>query len=202
MRVDHVIFGVADLDVARRRFADEFGLEAQTGGEHPQLGTRNCLVPVGEGQYLELMAVADPDPARPLPRFLTARIAAGDRAIAMCVATEDLDAVAARLSLEVVAGERRTPDGDVVRWRMAGLEAALGPERLPFFIDWMDGGPGLDRSLNRHCGGIAWVELGTEPGRFGQWVGAGAELPARFVDADPGPVAVGVRRDEDVVVVR
>lgn len=197
-----MIFGVADLDAAVRRFAEEFGLEAQAGGEHPQLGTRNCLIPVGGGQYLELMAVADPDLARPLPVFLAARIAAGDRAIAMCLAPDDLPGVAARLSLEVVAGERHTPAGEVVRWRMAGLESALGPERPPFFIDWMGGGPGLDPSLNRACAGIAWVELGNEAGRFGRWVGDRAGIPARFVDAENGPVAVGVRRDDDVVVVR
>lgn len=200
MRVDHVIFGVADLDVARRRFADDYGLDAQAGGEHPQLGTRNCLVPVGDGQYLELMAVAAAD--RPLPRFLTARLTEGDRPVAMCIASNDLDADAARLGLDVVAGERHTPAGNVVRWRMAGLDAALGAQRLPFFIDWMGGGPGLDPSLNSACSGIAWVEVGGDAERFGQWVGDGGGLPARFVGGEPGPLAVGVRRGGNVIVVR
>jgi catechol 2,3-dioxygenase-like lactoylglutathione lyase family enzyme len=202
VRVDHVIFGVADLDAARQRFADEFGLHAQFGGEHPQLGTRNCLVPVGASQYLELMAVADPASAHPLPRFLTGRIGPGDRAVAVCLAPDDLDTVASRLSLAIVAGERHTPGGDVVRWRMAGLEAALGPERLPFFIDWTGGGPGLDPSLNQDCQGIAWLEVGNELTRLGKWVGEDAALPIRWVDDESGPVAIGVRRGDKVIVVR
>jgi hypothetical protein len=148
------------------------------------------------------MAVADPDGLRPLPRFLTTRLAAGDTAVAMCLAPDDLDAVAARLTLEVVTGERHTPAGEVVRWRMAGLDAALGLERLPFFIDWMAGGPGLDPSLNRDCGGIAWVELGNDVTRFAGWIGEDSSIPARFVDGDPGPLAVGVRRGDETTIVR
>jgi hypothetical protein len=199
MRVDHVIFGVADLEHAVRHVSERYGLGAQTGGEHPQLGTRNCLVPVGTGQYLELMAGADPGSSHPLPRFLAAAVAGGDRAVAVCLAPDDLDAVATRLSLSIVDGERRTPAGAVVRWRMAGLEAALGPDRLPFFIDWQGGGPGLDPTLNADCGGIDWVEIGGDPTRLRQWLGDDG-LPVRFVDRGPGPRAVGVRRGDDVVV--
>jgi hypothetical protein len=202
VRIDHVIFGVADLDAAAERFADRYGLAAQAGGEHPQLGTRNCLVPVGAGQYVELMAVADPHSGHPLPRFVVERIAGGDRPVAVCVAPDDLDAVAGRLSLEIVDGERHTPAGAVVRWRMAGLEAALGPDRLPFFIDWRGGGPGLDPALNRDCAGIAWVELGGDAARFRLWVGDDGLLPVRFEESEPGPMAVAVRRGDDVVVLR
>ena len=200
MRVDHVIFGVADLDLAVERFAERYQLAAQAGGEHPQLGTRNCLVPVGDGQYVELMAVADPASSHPLPRFLSAAIVTGDRPVALCIAPDDLDATAGRLALAVVDGERRTPAGAVVRWRMAGLESALGPERLPFFIDWGGDGPGLDPALNGDCGGIAWVELGGDPGSARRWLGDEAP-PLRFGDGGPGPLAVGIRRGGEILVV-
>jgi hypothetical protein len=35
---------------------------------------------------------------------------------------DDLDAVASRLGIEVGSGSRMRPDGQIVRWRMAGLD--------------------------------------------------------------------------------
>ena len=53
MRIDHVIYGTADLDGAAARFADEFGLAAARGGRHDGLGTHNQLVPLGDGCFIE-----------------------------------------------------------------------------------------------------------------------------------------------------
>ncbi len=196
-----MIYGVADLSEAVRHFAERFGLESSPGGQHPGLGTENSLVPVGHGQYIELMAVRDPSASHPLPAFLATRVAEGDRPVAVCVAPGDLDTVAARLSLEIVAGERRTPAGTVVRWRMAGLEAALGQHRLPFFIEWQGTGPGLDVAMNGDCDGIAWVVLGGDPAILEDWLGHDHSLPLHFGEGESGPLSVGVQRGTEILVV-
>ena len=61
-RLVQVIVLVEDLDVARR-WATGAGLVALDGGRHPGRGTANVIVPFGV-EYLELLAVVDPDEAR------------------------------------------------------------------------------------------------------------------------------------------
>jgi hypothetical protein len=91
----------------------------------------------------------------------------------------------------------------VLHWRLAGVERALGLERLPFFIDWQ----GAERTLEAQhgaaatTGGIAWIEYGGDAARLRQWIGP-ADLPLRMVDAEPGPRSVGLRRGEQILVVR
>src|SRR6266516_548110 len=74
VRIDHVVYGVSDLKDAVRRFAAEYELQATGGGEHPEFGTRNEIIPVGPGQYIELMAVADPSSRHPLALSLSNRV--------------------------------------------------------------------------------------------------------------------------------
>jgi hypothetical protein len=203
MRIDHLVYAVSDLGSAERRFAAEYGLTPSGGGEHPAFGTHNRILPVGYGEYIELMAVADEGSAHPLARAVSAAVRRGDGPLALCLRPESLDEVAARLRIEIVPGERHNPGGEVVRWRLAGVEAALGPERLPFFIDWQ----GAEESLDRRHGeaastdGIAWVEYGGDPPRIAEWVG-GDELPLRLGVGAPGPRAIGVRRGSESLVIR
>jgi Glyoxalase-like domain len=203
VRIDHVVYAVSDLERAETRFAREYGLEAAGGGEHPAFGTRNRILPVGSGEYIELMAVADESSKHSLARVVSEAASEGDRALALCLRPDSLDATAKRLGLDITPGERRNPDGEVLRWRLAGLEAALGPERLPFFIDWQ----GFEERLDRQhadaarADGIAWVECGGDRERLAKWIG-GDEVPVRVVDGEPGPRAVAVRQGADTVIVR
>jgi glyoxalase-like protein len=203
VRIDHVVYGVSDLREAVQRFAAEHDLQATGGGEHPEFGTRNEIVPVGEGQYIELMAVADASSRHPLALSLSNHVRERDRPLALCLRPESLDAVARRLEIEIALGERHNPGGEVVRWRLAGLGAALGPERLPFFIDWQGAEERHDREHAEAASadGIAWIEYGGNPNRLREWTG-GDEIPLRLVEADPGPHAIGVQRDSESIVIR
>jgi hypothetical protein len=203
MQIDHVVYGVTDLQRAARRFEDDFGLRATDGGEHPDFGTRNRIVSVGHGQFIELMAVADATSEHPLAAALSAWLQRGDRLVALCLRPDDLDATAARLSTPVIPAERHNPDGDVLHWRLAGVEAALGPERLPFFIDWQGAEEWLDAQHQEAASteGIAWVEYGGDAERLHEWTGD-VDLPVRVVDTEPGPRAIGLRRGAATVVIR
>ena len=202
MRIDHVIYAVSDLRDAAARFAQEYGLEATGGGHHPEFGTCNEIVPVGAGQYIELMTIADEDSRHPLALTLQQLIRDGDRLMAVCLRPANLDEVAKRLSITVTPGERHNPDGRVVRWRLAGVEAALGPERLPFFIDWQGAEAALDREHNEAAtaDGIAWVEYGGDAARLEAWTG-GHQLPFTIVEGARGPRAVALRRGTDTLVI-
>lgn len=140
-RLDHDIFGVRDIDAAVVRFRSEFGLSDMARAEHPEWGTRNAVLPVGRGQFIELLAVADQDADTPLVRGLKFLLRDGDRMVGLCLRPPDLDAVAERLSLRIIPGERHEDDR-VVRFRrtvprnvLTGRSSSSGTEPLSSMSD-------------------------------------------------------------------
>lgn len=206
MQIDHVVYGVQDLEAAATWVKQEFGLGSVPGGHHPGWGTGNRIVPLG-ASYIELLAPVDPAVAgqTELGRALLDVVAEGNRFFGWCISTEDVDAVAARLGLSVAAGTRERPDGTVLRWRSAGLDRTLVEPSLPFFITWdvpADLHP--SRTAADHVGtpqGIAWLEIGGDAIRVNEWLD-GSELPVRVVGGPPGVLAVAVATDSGEIVVR
>lgn len=201
MQIDHLVYGVRDLDAAVARFADEYRLHAVERGKHPEFGTANAVLPVGAGQYLELLAAADDAPAgHPVATLLSQLVAPGDRWLGTCLRPDDLDAEARRLQLEPRPARRVGSDGQELHWRLLAMEAALGPERLPYFIDWGENAPAHEAPDD--AGGFAWMELGGDEVRVRTWVGDAPSLPLRFRDgAAAGVQAAAIQRGDQVVVI-
>lgn len=191
LRVDHVLYAVGDLDDAAARLRAEHGLAALPGGRHPGWGTGNMIVPLGDS-YLELIGVVDPDEAAssPFGRYVAEFVAQGDRPFGWCLRPDDLDAVSERLSLVPVPGSRIRPDGTALRWRLAGLDAALGDPGLPFFIAW-DSPDHPGRAEAPHAVrplGVSWIQVGGAAARLRDWLGGepveGTDI--RFDEGAPG----------------
>jgi hypothetical protein len=203
--IDHVVYGVRDLDSAGRRLEGEFGLASVAGGRHAAWGTGNRIVPLGR-DYVELLGVVDERDAEasPVGRAVRELVAEGDRWLCWCVSTDDLDGTAARLGLEIDEGSRSRPDGTVLRWRSAGFSFALASPALPFFIAW-EVPPELHpgRAEARHRAepeGISWIEVGQEQ-RLAEWLG-GQGLEVRTVREAHGLRAVGIATESGEVVLR
>ena len=190
LRLDHVVYAVPDLDQAAIRFRQEFGLDSTEGGRHERWGTANRIVPLGD-QYLELVAAVDEPTAAETAfgRGVLERAAGGGGWFTMAAVADDLDAVASRLGIEVDSGSRTRPDGESIRWRMAGLDDPRREPWMPFFLTWdvkQDRHPGRARAGHGvRATGIAWVEVGGDAERLHAWVG-GDELPIRVSDGEPG----------------
>jgi hypothetical protein len=191
MWIDHAVLGVRDLDRAAVQLFERYGLSSVLGGRHPAWGTENRIVPLGES-YLELLAVRDPATAErsPVGRSIARAIGDEDHLIGWCVATDDIERVAAHLRLPVDEGERVLPDGDRLRWRSTGFMVHPDDLSLPFFIEWLipgDRHPGrADAPHAAKPDGIAWVEVSGHPSRLADSL-MGSDVPLRI---DPGQPAV------------
>jgi Glyoxalase-like domain len=190
MRIDHVIYAVADLDAAAVRIERELGLVASGGGRHEGLGTHNRIVPLGGG-YLELLAVADPEQAArsDFGRGLLARLArGGDGLLGWAVAVDDIDAVARRLGTAITTIKRAGLSA-----RLTGLAEAMREPYLPFFISRDPGVP--DPGTGGDAGGITKIELAGDPARLERWLNS-TRLPIRVGDGPPAVLAVAIGERE------
>ncbi|HEV2754947.1 MAG TPA: VOC family protein [Actinomycetota bacterium] len=204
LELDHVIVAVRDLDAAAARFEDDYGLTALAGGRHRGLGTGNRIVPLGNA-YIELMAVVDESEPSPLAHWVTRTAAAGDRLGALCLRTDDIDGVAARLGETPLEMVRTRPDGVTLRWKLAGLEQMLATPGMPFFIQWyVEPGEFPGRAPVSHrsgATGIAWVEIAGDEAALAERLG-GPGLGVRVVPGEPGVRAVGVATPGGEIVIR
>ena len=148
MQVDHVIVGINDLDAGMASLESLSGVRPVAGGEHPGEGTRNALMSLGDGTYLELIA---PNPREPIEledvRGLHALTAL--RPIGWAVGMKDINASRSLLGSHGFStsspdpGSRRLPDGSVIEWQTFGFDRFDHP-LAPFFIRWQQ--PGLHPS--------------------------------------------------------
>jgi len=140
VRIDHVIVGTNDLEAGIAEIERLTGVRPVVGGEHPGRGTRNALISLGAGTYLELLApnpkedVASSDVAelRALKRLKPLGWAAGTddpAAVRSALGSKDFD-----LSPQE-SGSRRRPDGSVIEWETFSYEEFEHPF-APFFIHW------------------------------------------------------------------
>ena len=140
---DHLLLGVSDLDLGIDWVRQRTGIRSATGGVHPGVGTRNALLSLGAGHYLEIIA---PDPLQSAYNFqIDVRSLKEPRLISFAAATSDIEstaAIARRAGHKVfgpAAGSRVVASGKTLRWRTLGVLNNLGSggiEPVPFFIQW------------------------------------------------------------------
>ena len=205
LRLDHVVYAIPDLDEAAVRFREAFGLDSTEGGRHERWGTANRIVPLGD-QYVELVAAVDETAAvrTGFGRGVLQLASGGGGWFTIAAFAEDLDAVAERLGLEIGSGARTRPDGEILRWRSAGLDDPRREPWMPFFLAWdvpEELHPGRARAGHGvRAQGIAWVEVGGDAERLREWLG-GEVLPIRVVDVPSGIHRVGISTADGGLVI-
>jgi hypothetical protein len=197
--IDHVILAVDDLQTAAARLLHATGLATAPGGTHPDWGTANVIVPLGE-EYVELVTVVDPELAAG-SGFGRRVAAAGDgELVGWAASVDDLDAVAARHGLDVVRGRRTLADGSTLSWTMAGADTALH-RGLPFFLRWDDPTTSPARATAPHRAqphGIRWIKTTTARAELDVWLGP-HDLDVRTVASGPARAGIAVGGGEVVV---
>lgn len=210
MRLDHIVFaaGPDGLAATAARLSKLLGEDFVDGGIHPRFGTRNRILPLTDGTYLELVEVLD-HPASdkaPFGQAVRARSELGGGWMGWVVAVEDITPLEERLGRESVKGNRHRPDGTELLWRQLGVKGLQSDPQLPFFVQW-ETDPALHPSAGS-TGNISLesLEIAGDPARVTEWLGAPVEQPLEDVKVDwvapngtPGIVAVAFQTPNGLV---
>ncbi len=200
MRLDHVSYaaGPDGLAGTAHRIGELLGEEFRDGGIHPRFGTRNMVLPLTQGTYLEVVAVLD-HPASdkaPFGQAVRARTQLGGGWLGWVVAVPDISRIEQRLGRESVQGNRHRPDGVELLWRQIGVKGLQSDPQLPFFVEWQS-----PDDLHPSAGAtgevrLATLEIAGDPHRVSDWLGNDVDGPLEDVEVDwvapdgsPGVVA-------------
>lgn len=210
MRLDHIVFaaGPDGLAATAARLSKVLGEDFVDGGVHPRFGTRNRILPLTDGTYLELVEVLD-HPASdkaPFGQAVRARSELGGGWMGWVVAVDDMGPLEARLGRESVKGNRHRPDGTELLWKQLGVKGLQSDPQLPFFVQW-ESDPSLHPSVGASGNiSLASLEIAGDPARVSEWLGAPVEKPLEDVKVDwvapngtPGVVAVAFQTPNGIV---
>lgn len=140
--VDHLIIGTPDLREGMARAEELLGVVPAMGGQHPGFGTRNALLSLGKGKYLEILG---PDPDQPEPdgpRLFGVDGLAAPRLVTWVAKGSELESLVREAGRygsclgSVHSGGRKQLDGSILSWKVTDPFMPREGGVVPFFIDW------------------------------------------------------------------
>lgn len=181
MHVDHLIFaaGPEGLESTVERLGSQLGAKFINGGFHPRFGTRNNLLPLTDGRYLEVVEVLD-HPAADKAVFgqaVRARMEMGGGWLGWVVSVPDLAPFEQRLERQAVPGSRHFPDGRLLEWEQIGIKGLMADPQLPYFLKWKSEEDVLPAALEGSITAKTIQIAGSKP-RVEEWLGV--ELDEQF----------------------
>lgn len=178
MRLDHVSFAAQHdgLRATAERIGAALGVRPVNGGVHPSFGTRNMILPMARGRYVEVVEVLD-HPASdkaPFGQAVRARSAAGGGWLGFVCRVDDIGVFERRLGRQAVRGHRVFPDGRDLCWRQIGVNGLLNDPQLPFFVEYDDMDLHPSRAVDIEPGtAIGGITIGGDADRVRSWMGLG-----------------------------
>ncbi|MDA8436877.1 MAG: VOC family protein [Actinomycetales bacterium] len=210
MRLDHVSYAVSNHELVDtvQRLGQQLGGSFVDGGRHPRFGTRNFVLPLQGGTYVEVVAALD-HPASdkaPFGQAVKRRAEDGGGWLGWVVSVDDIAPFEQRLGRPATDGHRVRPDGFDLTWKQIGVQDVIEDASLPFFIQWTSD-PAEHPSLAgpAHVSAVA-CELAGDKERIRGWLGGEVHSPIEktditWVDGEvPGLVAVHFRTTHGDVV--
>lgn len=143
--VDHLVVAAATLEQGEDYVESRIGVRPQRGGEHVAMGTHNSVLRMGQGVYLEVIAI-DPEAVAPKhPRWfeldrsvMQATLRVSPRLIHWVARCTDIDAL--RRASPVDPGPVHPMSRGEFRWRITIPDDGQLPGAgvLPTLIEWAD----------------------------------------------------------------
>jgi hypothetical protein len=187
MRLDHLSYaaGPEGLAACVQRLGSRLGAGFTDGGLHPSFGTRNFVLPLGNGCYLEAVEALDHPAAdrAPFGRAVRARSLAGGGFLGWAIRVDDMGPVESRLGRAAAAGHRVRPDGFDLRWQQIGINDTFADPQLPFFVKWL-----TDDAHHPSAGGstvtLTQLEIAGDESTVDDYLGTASHQPLDGVEVD------------------
>jgi Glyoxalase-like domain len=142
MQLDHVSYAVlnSELGDTVQRLGADLGASFIDGGRHPRFGTRNFILPLAHGAYIEVVAPLDHPSIEQTPfyRAVRQRAESGGGWLGWVLAVDDLAPLEHTIGRSAAQGHRIRPDGVELTWHQIGVLDLLETPALPYFIKWED----------------------------------------------------------------
>jgi len=175
MRLDHLSYACspAALPDVVQRIGSDLGAAFVDGGRHPQFGTRNFVLPLQGGCYVEVVCALDHPSVdkAPFRQAVCQRAEQGGGWMAWVLGTTDISPMEARLGRQAVPAHRVKPDGTKLHWRQLGVLDLMEDPQLPFFVQW-DVPADLHPSAGAGSVRVERIELAGEPTVVAEWLQA------------------------------
>ena len=174
MRVDHIIFasGPQGIKADVACLAEQLGVDFKEGGFHPRFGTRNCIIPLANSRYLEVVEVLDHPAAEKAPfgQAVRARSEMGGGWLGWAVSVDDIAPFEERLERAAVPGSRQFPDGRILEWRQLGVRGLMADPQLPFFLQWVSNARLRPTALGSTLR-LTEIQISGSADRLSEWLG-------------------------------
>lgn len=181
MHVDHLTFAAGPEGLAStvNRLGRLLGEEFKDGGFHPRFGTRNNILPLTRGRYIEVAEVLDHPVAEKAVygQAVRARSEVGGGWLGWVISVDDLTPIEQRLEREAVVGSRHFPDGRLLEWRQIGAKGLITDPQLPYFVTWKSPDDVLPSALPGDIS-LTTLEIAGSRHRVEEWIGH--QLPDVF----------------------
>lgn len=140
MRLDHLSYACTTTEIADvvQRIGSDLGGTFIDGGRHPSFGTRNFILPLSGGAYVEVVSPLDHPAAlkAPFGQAVSRRAEQGGGWLSWVLAVDDITPVEERLGRPAARGHRIRPDGVELCWKQLGILDTMTRPQVPFFVNW------------------------------------------------------------------
>jgi hypothetical protein len=190
MRLDHLSYaaGPEGLAACVQRLGSRLGAGFTDGGIHPSFGTRNFVLALENGSYLEVVEALD-HPAverAPFGRAVRDRSEMGGGWLGWVIRVADIGVIEARLGRSAADGHRRRPDGFDLRWKQIGVNDVVADPQLPFFVQWL-----TDDEHHPSAGGsslsLRGLEIAGDQTRIDEYLGVPTRQPLDGIAVEWSP---------------
>lgn len=157
-KIDHIVYAVSDLDQAIKSFEELTGVTPIFGGYHTTEGTKNALVNLQDGMYLELIAIDTANVEVTQNRWMGVDLLTRDQVTRFAIKSDDLEKDSIILKTynsemgKKKGGSRHTTTGELLQWELLMPLANPEVEIIPFVLDWSTSAAHPHTMLpNMHC---------------------------------------------------
>ena len=157
-RLDHIVVGALSLESGAEYVEQALGVPVPDGGEHVMMGTHNKVMTLGDGVYLEIIAINPLMTPPERPRWfglddpsVISSLEQSPRLLTWAINTSDLTRLTEQ-SIITVGDIQQAERGDL-RWKVAltddGRLSAAG--FFPLCIQWLVGFHPSERMTDLRC---------------------------------------------------